>query len=157
MAFRDWQEHVHPYTGPEGPAQVYVRKMQLKAPDYADSKKFDKVTSSVSRQDFQDRPGADGSCRTDCSVDKSLRPLPEKAWAQDVEERYRHRYVDLIVNEKVREVFVRRARIIEYIRKFLANRDFIEVETPDADCPGRRRSEALRDANNNARLTCISG
>ena len=50
---------------------------------------------------------------------KSLRPLPEK-WhgLKDVEERYRRRYVDLIVNQKVREVFLRRARIIESIRDF---------------------------------------
>ncbi len=62
---------------------------------------------------------------------KSLRPLPEK-WhgLKDVEERYRRRYVDLIVNQKVREVFLRRARIIESIRAFLTDRAFIEVETP---------------------------
>ena len=62
---------------------------------------------------------------------KSLRPLPEK-WhgLRDVEERYRKRYVDLIVNQKVREVFLRRARIIEFLRVFLTGRDFVEVETP---------------------------
>ena len=62
---------------------------------------------------------------------KGIRPLPEK-WhgLVDVETRYRQRYVDLIVNEKVREVFRRRARIIAYIRSFLAERDFLEVETP---------------------------
>ncbi|HSL91701.1 MAG TPA: amino acid--tRNA ligase-related protein, partial [Candidatus Limnocylindrales bacterium] len=62
---------------------------------------------------------------------KALRPLPEK-WhgLVDVETRYRQRYVDLIVNEKVKEVFRTRARIIAYIRSFLAERDFLEVETP---------------------------
>ena len=64
-------------------------------------------------------------------ITKAIRPLPEK-WhgLVDVETRYRQRYVDLIVNEKVREVFRRRADIIAYIRSFLAERDFIEVETP---------------------------
>ncbi|MGE5189826.1 MAG: lysine--tRNA ligase [Gemmatimonadota bacterium] len=62
---------------------------------------------------------------------KALRPLPEK-WhgLADVETRYRQRYVDLIVNEEVREVFRVRARIIAFIRAFLADRDFLEVETP---------------------------
>lgn len=64
-------------------------------------------------------------------LSKSLRPLPEK-WhgLADVETRYRQRYVDLIVNEPVREVFRRRARIIAFLRDFLAERDFLEVETP---------------------------
>src|SRR3990170_3075700 len=44
--------------------------------------------------------------------------------------RYRERYVDLIVNEDVREIFRRRARIVSFIRSFLAKRDFLEVETP---------------------------
>jgi lysyl-tRNA synthetase class 2 len=64
-------------------------------------------------------------------LSKAIRPLPEK-WhgLVDVETRYRQRYLDLIVNEKVREVFRTRARIIAYIRSFLADRDFLEVETP---------------------------
>jgi lysyl-tRNA synthetase class 2 len=62
---------------------------------------------------------------------KAIRPLPEK-WhgLSDVETRYRQRYVDLIVNEEVKEIFRRRARIVSYIRAFLAKRDFLEVETP---------------------------
>ena len=62
---------------------------------------------------------------------KSLRPLPEK-WhgLKDVETRYRQRYVDLIVNPKVREIFLLRARIIQKIRAFLDARGFLEVETP---------------------------
>jgi lysyl-tRNA synthetase, class II len=62
---------------------------------------------------------------------KALRPLPEK-WhgLTDVETRYRQRYVDLIANEEVREVFRRRAWIIAFLRDFLARRDFLEVETP---------------------------
>ncbi|MBP2674300.1 MAG: lysS [Deltaproteobacteria bacterium] len=62
---------------------------------------------------------------------KSIRPLPEK-WhgLSDVETRYRQRYVDLIVNEEVREIFRRRNRIISFLRDYLARRDFLEVETP---------------------------
>lgn len=64
-------------------------------------------------------------------LSKAIRPLPEK-WhgLSDVETRYRQRYVDLIVNEEVREIFRRRARIVSFLRSFLAKRDFLEVETP---------------------------
>ncbi len=62
---------------------------------------------------------------------KSLRPLPEKFHGlADQEQRYRMRYLDLIVNEPVREVFRVRSRIIRYLRDFLDDRGFIEVETP---------------------------
>ena len=62
---------------------------------------------------------------------KSLRPLPEK-WhgLTDLEARYRQRYVDLIVNDDARRVFRTRSRAIEFIRGFLAARDYLEVETP---------------------------
>ena len=62
---------------------------------------------------------------------KSLQPLPEK-WhgLRDTDLRYRQRYLDLIVNTEVRETFVRRSRIIRYIREYLDARDYIEVETP---------------------------
>ncbi len=62
---------------------------------------------------------------------KSLRMLPEK-WhgLKDVETRYRQRYVDLIVNEDVKKVFVARSRIVSEIRRFLDERGFLEVETP---------------------------
>ena len=62
---------------------------------------------------------------------KSLRPLPDK-WhgLSDVEQRYRQRYVDLIVTPEAREVFVRRSRILRAIRAWLDGRRFLEVETP---------------------------
>ncbi|MGE5173416.1 MAG: lysine--tRNA ligase [Betaproteobacteria bacterium] len=64
-------------------------------------------------------------------LSKSLRPLPEK-WhgLTDVELRYRLRYVDLIVNPEVKNVFVLRTKIIQSIRNFLNARGYIEVETP---------------------------
>lgn len=62
---------------------------------------------------------------------KALRPLPEK-WhgLQDVELRYRQRYLDLIANQRTREIFQTRSKVINLIRKFLDERDFLEVETP---------------------------
>ena len=62
---------------------------------------------------------------------KCLRPLPEK-WhgLADVEVRYRQRYVDLMVNPDVREVFEKRSRIVRLLRRFFEERDFLEVETP---------------------------
>ncbi len=62
---------------------------------------------------------------------KSLRPLPEK-WhgLKDIEIRYRQRYLDLIMNEEARAVFLLRNKIITRVREFLDNRDFMEVETP---------------------------
>ncbi|MBN3032917.1 MAG: lysine--tRNA ligase [Candidatus Saganbacteria bacterium] len=64
-------------------------------------------------------------------LSKSLHPLPEK-WhgLQDKELRYRERYVDLIVNPEVKEVFVKRSKIVSLIRRFLEARGFLEVETP---------------------------
>ena len=62
---------------------------------------------------------------------KSVRPLPDKFHGlADVEQRYRHRYVDLIVNPEVRQVFRDRSRIVRGIQRFLDERGFIEVETP---------------------------
>ena len=62
---------------------------------------------------------------------KTLHPLPEK-WhgLKDVEVRYRQRYLDLISNPDVKEIFLARSRIINLMRKFLDERDYIEVETP---------------------------
>ena len=62
---------------------------------------------------------------------KSLRPLPEK-WhgLTDVETRYRQRYVDLIVNPRIKELFYKRSKIISALRNFLIENDFLEVDTP---------------------------
>ena len=62
---------------------------------------------------------------------KSLRPLPEK-WhgLADQETKYRQRYVDLIMNETTRETFRVRSQVVDYMRRFLLNRHFMEVETP---------------------------
>ncbi|MFZ7111624.1 MAG: lysine--tRNA ligase [Desulfatiglandales bacterium] len=62
---------------------------------------------------------------------KSMRPLPEK-WhgLADVETRYRQRYLDLIANDAVKDVFVTRSKIIQAVRQFFLDKDFLEVETP---------------------------
>lgn len=64
-------------------------------------------------------------------LSKSLMCLPEK-WhgLKDVEIRYRQRYVDLIANKEVKELFIKRSKIISFIRAFLDKKDFLEVETP---------------------------
>ncbi|MEM3202237.1 MAG: lysine--tRNA ligase, partial [Candidatus Micrarchaeaceae archaeon] len=62
---------------------------------------------------------------------KALRSLPEK-WKglQDIEIRYRKRYLDLIVNQKARDIITKRTKIINHIREYLNNKNFLEVETP---------------------------
>src|SRR5262249_28045300 len=64
-------------------------------------------------------------------ITKCLHPLPEK-WhgLADVETRYRQRYLDLLANQEVKEIFVKRARIVALVRAFLGERGFVEVETP---------------------------
>jgi lysyl-tRNA synthetase, class II len=64
-------------------------------------------------------------------LSKALLPLPEK-WhgLADIEQRYRRRYLDLIVNERAREIFLRRAQIIRELRRFFDERGYVEVETP---------------------------
>jgi lysyl-tRNA synthetase class 2 len=64
-------------------------------------------------------------------LSKSMRPLPEK-WhgLTDIETRYRQRYLDLIVNDKVKDVFIMRSRIIQSFRDFFIDKGFLEVETP---------------------------
>ena len=64
-------------------------------------------------------------------LSKSLKVLPEKYHGLvDVEERYRHRYVDLIANEDVRKIFIDRTKIIKEIRRFFDEKDYLEAETP---------------------------
>ena len=64
-------------------------------------------------------------------LSKSMRPLPEK-WhgLKDVETRYRQRYLDLIANDEVKDIFILRSKIINAIRKFFDDKGYIEVETP---------------------------
>jgi lysyl-tRNA synthetase class 2 len=81
---------------------------------------------------------------------KSLRPLPEKWHAlKDVEIRYRQRYLDLIVNPHVREIFRKRSLIIQIIREFFLKRGFLEVETPILQAiPGGARAKPFKTYHN---------
>jgi lysyl-tRNA synthetase class 2 len=64
-------------------------------------------------------------------VCKAVRPLPEKFHGlKDPEKRYRQRYLDLVMNAEVRDIFVRRSRTVQAVREFLLGKDFMEVETP---------------------------
>lgn len=118
----------------KGKIQVYIRKDRLKEPGYDIWKRFLDIGDiiSVSGRVFKTKTGELTILAESLMLlTKSLRPLPEK-WhgLKDVEERYRRRYLDLIVNERVREIFIKRSRIIRFIRDFLEERAFLEVETP---------------------------
>ena len=81
---------------------------------------------------------------------KTLRPLPEKFHGlKDPEKRYRRRYLDLIMNADVRELFIQRSRIVQEIRNFFLHRDFLEVETPMMQpIPGGAEAEPFKTHHN---------
>src|SRR6185436_17715020 len=83
-------------------------------------------------------------------LSKSIRPLPEK-WhgLQDVETRYRQRYLDLITNEQSRTVFAKRILVLREMRRFLEDRGFLEVETPILQAvPGGAAAEPFKTHHN---------
>ncbi|HEV3156725.1 MAG TPA: lysine--tRNA ligase [Candidatus Baltobacteraceae bacterium] len=116
-----------------GRMQIYVRADAVGAEDFA---RFDTL-------DIGDIIGVDGHvfrskkgeltlrAASVAVLTKALTPLPDK-WhgLVDVEKRYRQRYVDLIVNEPVRDTFILRSRVVAEMRRFLDARDFLECETP---------------------------
>lgn len=122
--------HLQDFTGK---IQIYAREDQLGKEDY---KLFSKL-------DLGDIIGVEGvvfrTQKGEVSVwvkklvllAKNLRPLPEK-WhgLKDIEARYRQRYLDLIVNPEVMEIFLKRSKIIDAMREFLVNNGFVNVETP---------------------------
>ena len=116
-----------------GRLQVYARKDRLGDEGYALFQSFDVgdivgVSGHLFRTKTKELTLEAESLRL---LAKCLRPLPEK-WhgLADVEARYRQRYVDLMVNPEVRDVFETRSRILRLVRKFFEERDFLEVETP---------------------------
>ena len=117
----------------KGRIQAYVSKDSLGEEGYAAFKKLDigDIVGVVGKV-FKTKTG-EISIHADKVelLSKSLKPLPEKFHGlTDTDTRYRQRYVDLIVNEGVRDTFIKRSKIITEIRKFLDNEGFIEVETP---------------------------
>ncbi|MCF8129576.1 MAG: lysine--tRNA ligase [Deltaproteobacteria bacterium] len=116
-----------------GRIQAYVRKNKIK-PEQFDTFKLMDIGDFIGLKGslFRTKTGELTLVADDLTLlSKSMRPLPEK-WhgLTDVETRYRQRYVDLIMNDHVREVFVTRSRIIQSLRDFFIDRDFLEVETP---------------------------
>ena len=116
-----------------GQLQVYLRKDRMAEDAFALGKTFD----------IGDMAGFTGSLFQTSTGEwtllvsgarllvKALKPLPEKFHGlKDPEKRYRQRYLDLMVNMDVREIFLRRSRMVQEIRNFLCERDFLEVETP---------------------------
>ena len=116
-----------------GRIQIYVRKDKVSVELFDVFKMFDVGDFiGVEGNVFRTRTGELTILVENlCLLTKSLRPLPEK-WhgLKDVETRYRQRYVDLLVNEEVAETFKKRVEIIDGIRDFFKQRDFMEVETP---------------------------
>ena len=113
--------------------QLYVRRDDLAEGVYAEFKKWDLGDIVAARGSvFKTRSG-ELSVKVDDLrlLTKSLLPLPEKFHGlTDQEIRYRQRYLDLMMNEHTRETFRKRSRIIDYIRRFFIERDYLEVETP---------------------------
>ncbi len=117
-----------------GRIQLFVQRDNLPEGVYPEFKKAWDVGDILGAegQVFKTKTG-ELSVRCDSIrlLTKSLRPLPEKYHGlTDQEQRYRQRYVDLIMNETTRETFRIRTRMVQYIRNFLNGRDFLEVETP---------------------------
>lgn len=117
----------------DGKIQIYVRQDTVGETDY----------SLFNKADLGDIVGVSGivfktnvgelSVKAEeyTPLSKSLRPLPEKFHGlTDIEERYRRRYVDLIMNEDSRQTFITRTRILSEMRRYLDNLGYLEVETP---------------------------
>jgi lysyl-tRNA synthetase class 2 len=117
----------------EAKIQIYIQQNQVGKEIYELVKKIDigdiiRVSGNLFRTRTQELTLL---VKEIILLTKNLRPLPEKYHGlKDVEIRYRQRYVDLIVHESVREIFRKRARIIQTIRQFLNERGYLEVETP---------------------------
>jgi len=116
-----------------GQLQAYVRKDRVGDETYTFFKQFDiGDLVGLSGAMFQTRTG-EWTLLVDSLqlVSKATRPLPEKFHGlKDPEKRYRQRYVDLIMNADVREIFIKRSQTVQAARNFFLERDFLEVETP---------------------------
>ena len=116
-----------------GRIQLYARKDEMDEAEYNRFKKYD-IGDILGVQGvvFRTQRG-EMSVRVEkvTLLSKSLLPLPEKYHGlKDTDARYRQRYVDLIVNPEVKDVFVKRSKIISAIREYLDSHAFLEVETP---------------------------
>ncbi|MDI9520678.1 MAG: lysine--tRNA ligase [Bacillota bacterium] len=116
-----------------GQIQVYVRRDDVGEAEYNVFKSYDiGDIMGIRGKAFVTRTGEVSIHAEDIILlAKCLKPLPEK-WhgLQDMDLRYRQRYLDMVVNPEVRETFIKRTRIINAIRRFCDNRGFLEVDTP---------------------------
>jgi len=116
-----------------GQLQAYIRKDKVGDEAYGLFKQFD-IGDFIGLKGsmFQTKTGEWTLLANELKlVCKSTRPLPEKFHGlRDPEKRYRRRYIDLIMNSDVRDIFIRRSTMIQAIRTFLLERNFLEVETP---------------------------
>ena len=116
-----------------GQIQIYVRKDDVGEEAYAVFELFDiGDIVGIEGEVFRTRRGEiTVAVKTISLLAKSLHPLPEK-WhgLTNIDMRYRQRYLDLIVNPEVKDVFVKRSKIVQEIRNYLNERGFLEVETP---------------------------
>ena len=117
----------------QGNIQVYVARDAIGTDSYADFKKSDiGDIFGLEGFAFRTRTGEISIHAEKMTLlSKSLQILPEKFHGlTDTDTRYRQRYVDLIMNQDSKKVFIKRSQILKEIRNFLAGRDFMEVETP---------------------------
>ena len=116
-----------------GDIQIYVARDAVGEEAYAQFKKYDiGDIIGVRGKVFETKTGEISIHAEELTLlTKSMQPLPEKFHGlTDIDQRYRQRYIDLVMNPEVRETFVKRSKIISSIRRYLDQRGFMEVETP---------------------------
>lgn len=116
-----------------GKIQIYVRRDDVGDEAYKEFKDWDLGdVLGIEGEVFRTKAGEISvSARRLTLLTKSLHPLPEKFHGfKDTDLRYRRRYVDLIVNPEVRDVFITRSKVLDAVRRFLNGRGFLEVDTP---------------------------
>jgi len=135
MAIRDFGKSLFFHIADRsGRIQGYIKKDVVGEDEHKAFKKFVDLGDFVGIKGnlFKTRTGELTLNVTEYKfLTKSLHPLPEKFHGlKDVEVRYRQRYLDLVSNPEIKEIFLTRSKIIKLIRKYLEERDFVEVETP---------------------------
>ena len=139
----------------KGRIQAYVARDEIGEESYADFKKYDVGDIlGIKGKVFKTQTGEISIHAQEVTLlSKSLQILPEKYHGlTDTDARYRQRYVDLIMNEDVKDTFVKRSKVISSIRRYLHGQGFMEVETPmlvsNAGCASARPFETHFNALN---------
>ena len=119
----------------QGNIQAYVARDDIGEDSYKDFKKYDVGDIlGIKGFVFKTKTGEISIHAKEVTLlSKSLQILPEKYHGlTDTDTRYRQRYVDLIMNEDVKDTFIKRSKVISSIRRYLDGQGFMEVETPNA-------------------------